>query len=212
MQTKLISKSKAMTFAELALTLLIIGVVFAVTVPGLKKTKERSQMETGLKKAYSTINQAVDRALSATDVDYARSNLETTIPDSMDQWDFTNNDKFMDTYLRPFLSIQRDCSTSDPQCFGASYRKLDGTAEGSIYTYAKSVLLNDGMAMQVHGCNGNICDVHVDLNGPNEPNVCGVDYWEFTINKARGLVLPNDEGGDYSTQEVFDNGWKITKW
>ena len=85
-----------MTFAELALTLLIIGVVFAVTVPGLKKTKERSQMETGLKKAYSTINQAVDRALGATDVDYARSNLETTIPDSMDQWDFTNNDKFME--------------------------------------------------------------------------------------------------------------------
>lgn len=203
MQIKFTEKLKAMTFAEAAITMLIMGVVFAITVPGLKKYTQRSEMQTLLKKSYGTINQTIDRAL-------ADSN--DLIPERMEEWDFSSNDVFMDRYLRPFLSVAKECSTSDYDCFSNYYRNLDGSGNTNIAAFASSVLLNDGTAVQIHGCNGSQCDVHVDLNGPTEPNVMGMDYWEFTIHKNTAQVKPNDEGGDYSTQDIFENNWKITKW
>ena len=56
-------KSKGFTFAELALVLLIIGVIAAITVPTLRKRIYRSQYERGAQKAYLTLNEAFDEAI-----------------------------------------------------------------------------------------------------------------------------------------------------
>lgn len=54
---------KAFTFAELALVMLIIGVIAMLTIPNLKKYTQRSAFEKGAQKAYLTFNEAVDQAI-----------------------------------------------------------------------------------------------------------------------------------------------------
>lgn len=56
-------KSKAFTFAELALVLIVIGIVSMLTVPALRKFIFRSQFERGAQKAYFTLNEAYDEAV-----------------------------------------------------------------------------------------------------------------------------------------------------
>lgn len=203
MQIEKYIKFKAFTLAELLMTMTILGVVLALVVPSMMRNSQRTEMETLLKKTHTVLNQAVDSALA----DSIRG-----IPETMEKWDFSSNETFMNTYLRPFLAIQKECSTTDTSCFASDYRALNGTGSTDIASFATSFMLNDGMAIQIHGCNGNQCDVHVDLNGPKEPNVMGMDYWEFTVDKTSSQVRPNSEGGEYSTQDVAENNWKITRW
>ena len=55
---------KAFTLAEVLITLSIIGVVAAMTVPNLMSNFEKQKTIVGLKKAYSEFIQVVDRARS----------------------------------------------------------------------------------------------------------------------------------------------------
>ncbi len=54
---------KAFTFAELALVMLIIGVIAMLTIPNLKRFSQRTTFERGAQKAYFTFNEAVDQAI-----------------------------------------------------------------------------------------------------------------------------------------------------
>ena len=48
------------TLAEVLITLGIIGVVAAITLPTLIQNSQRRELQVGLKKGYSTISQALD--------------------------------------------------------------------------------------------------------------------------------------------------------
>ena len=50
-------KNKGFTFAEVLITLGIIGVVAAMTIPGLIQNSKNKELQTKLKKAYSDWNQ-----------------------------------------------------------------------------------------------------------------------------------------------------------
>ena len=52
-------RKKAFTLAEVLVTLTIIGVVAAMTVPTLMRNYEKIQFQSGFKKAYSEVNQAI---------------------------------------------------------------------------------------------------------------------------------------------------------
>ncbi len=69
------TKRFGFTLAEVLITLTIIGVVAAMTIPTLLSNSSDQQYKTGLKKAISTINQAITMqyALEGTDMsDYVR--------------------------------------------------------------------------------------------------------------------------------------------
>lgn len=59
----LFNKVKAFSFAELAIVMLIIGIVSMLTVPALKKYTQRATFERGAQKAYFTFNEAFDQAV-----------------------------------------------------------------------------------------------------------------------------------------------------
>lgn len=60
----LTNKLRAFTFAELAMVLLIIGVISMLTVPALRKHVQRSEFERGAQKAYFTLNECFDQAVN----------------------------------------------------------------------------------------------------------------------------------------------------
>ena len=102
----LLSRLAAFTLAEVLITLGIIGVVSAMTLPTLIESHNRQVVETRLEKFYSTINQAIVRA----EVDFG---------DRSDWYQDTNNietdengkpingssgvEKWWNTYLAPYV-------------------------------------------------------------------------------------------------------------
>lgn len=46
---------KAFTLAEVLVTLMIIGVIAAMTIPGLRKNAEMRELAAGCKKAYASL-------------------------------------------------------------------------------------------------------------------------------------------------------------
>ena len=60
--------------------------------------------------------------------------------------------------------------------------------------------------------------MHIDVNGPKEPNVIGYDYFEFKLFKddKKGLSYKDDCSSAHSdfcrTKEIMDNNWEIKYW
>lgn len=74
----MMNKSKfGFTLAEVLITLGIIGIVAAITIPGLITKYRRSVVETKLKKFYSTMNQAIRHSIA--------DNEDIVFPDDLDK-------------------------------------------------------------------------------------------------------------------------------
>ncbi len=117
-------KRVAFTLAEVLITLGIIGVVAAITMPTvINKHRERKTVAK-VKKFYSTINQAL--LMSIKDNGY------------VDEWDIfeineetgsIKNDKFA-SYFKPYLKILKDCGEENRGCIGTSYKRLNNQNQG----------------------------------------------------------------------------------
>lgn len=83
-------KNKAMSYVELVLVLTIIGVIASLTLPALKKHSQRTELGELAKKAYSTIEDAMDNAI-----------LEKG---PMRNWDFSSNQTFFNEYVVPNIN------------------------------------------------------------------------------------------------------------
>lgn len=198
---QIIKKRKATTLTELLIVLTIIGIVSALTIPGLRKHSQRTEMAQLLKKAYLSLNLSVDKAIAERQ------------EDDMTKWDFSSNDVVFHNYFEPYLNIMYICAKDDTKCFSDSYLAMDGSEGSNIASYGISALLGGGTAIQINECSGNTCDIHVDVNGPGEPNVSGVDYYEFVLDKGTQKLLPKDCAEDYcKAKQIMEDGWKINYW
>jgi len=122
-----LKKKAAFTLAEVLITLGIIGVVAALTIPGLITKYHRSVVENKLKKFYSTMNQAVRLSIEDND----------GIPpvDMTDVKDNLNQEKLENWYKNYILKYMQGVSYSLEVADDGG----DGRPAGSI-----KVLLNDG--------------------------------------------------------------------
>ena len=89
---KIFTARKAFTLAEVLITLGIIGIVAAMTIPGLITNIQHRDYSAKLKKFYSTIKQAI---LSAEDEFGSVSSWDTSL----------SNKEFIQTYLGPFIKF-----------------------------------------------------------------------------------------------------------
>lgn len=80
-------KNSAMSFVEIVLVLAVIGVVASMTIPGLKKHSQRTELAAQAKKAYLNLNEAVDNA--------------TLTAGPIRNWSFSSNSVFLDNYITP---------------------------------------------------------------------------------------------------------------
>lgn len=123
------------TLAEVLITLGIIGVVAALTMPALIQNYRNQVVETRLKKFYSTMNQAI--AMSIKDND----DVETWTYFNGDQKDedgntinrTDDNDKSFNDYLAPYLKI---IDKKDVMDFSGQRRMLYFFEDGSAFAFA----------------------------------------------------------------------------
>lgn len=167
------------TLAEVLITLGIIGIVAALTIPTLVKTYEKQTVITALQKFNSTMQQAIkaseaDNGFLATwnfpaTVDYAGSPANLTVD-------------FLDTYIAPYLKISRKCDlATTTECWNP-VSKPNGTSTAYFSNTNANMVkysLQDGSQMGVISYFGGAIQILVDINGNKKPNTLGNDVFAF---------------------------------
>ena len=173
-------KRSAFTLAEVLITIGIIGVVSAMTIPTLMTKIQEKTTYNKLKATYSILNQAHKLAVAENG--------------SAEGWDIgvantANGAKKLYEIYKPHLKFARECGISHGCFYEGTYKALfsDRYAwqPGSHSVYARGQLLN-GTSIAFwsngSGCPDNKCGyILVDINGIEPPNRAGVDYFSFNI-------------------------------
>ena len=220
---------KAFTLAEVLITLGIIGVVAAITIPGLTAKIQRKQLETQVKADYAIIQQAI-RASLADDISY-----DMVIHDGSD----ASIKEWFDTYLSPHLKIEQVCYNK-PGCWHKAgevknllgqpprYENNNGIG-GNIVTFkiANGSMFNiDGNTagdMESFGIttDSDGLTFYFDANGDKKPNKMGKDIFILGWNddglvpaghnKTQAEVNTNCLRGDgyFCLQMIASNSWQI---
>lgn len=112
-------KEKAFTLAEVLITLGIIGVVAAITIPGLKNNYFEKRTVSQLRGMQSILTQAIKMS----EEEYGE----------VESWGLSGANAqsaaIIAERLRPFIKIAVDCGTADPKgnCVpNVSYKRLNG--------------------------------------------------------------------------------------
>ena len=175
---------KAFTLAEVLITLMIIGIVAALTIPSVISNYQQQEFKTGLKKAVSVLNEAIQTNIS----------LDGETP-------YENSDLF--TYLQRHMSVIKTaevwtCATSNSKgevnsdgngcSSGYGIRNLVFyTADGMRFEYDPNprnfhILHESGLKFSGYHCGSygltnnfnnttnTPCKIMVDVNGDKKPN------------------------------------------
>ena len=165
----------AFTLAEVLITLGIIGVVVALTMPTLIQNHKRQENITRIKKVYSILQQDVE--------------LAKVENGDIENWDWNlNTSDFVETYLLKDLKIIKNCKTQTG-CWNAQngIYNLNGTSvmeqmSGGDYYY--KVQLSDGGYLAFLKQDNNHVHLYADTNGDKAPNRYGYDCIIMTMTKG----------------------------
>ncbi len=163
------------TLAEVLITLGIIGVIAAMTIPTLITNHQKKATVTKLQKAISILNQA-----------YRLSFDELGEPDT-----FPSTRSYFNTYWAPYLKVATYCENytmcgyDSEKPFYTSNKILVNTIivdTGSRTTFYTPdgflyVIFPTGRYMEHYDSNPNVI---VDLNGSTGPNILGKDVFILT--------------------------------
>lgn len=82
----------AFTMAEVLITLGIVGVIAAITIPNVVQNYKKKDVAIKLQKNYNELNQVIERAKA-----------DHGDPESWNYWEPSNLDKWVETYIVPYV-------------------------------------------------------------------------------------------------------------
>ena len=161
------NKKSAFTLAEILITLGVIGVVSAMTMPTVIKNYQKKVASTRVKSAYSQLLQAVQRS----EVDN----------DEIKGWDFSTTDTktFMEKYLEPYFKGMTLCTNLEKCPTGITSDNAD-----------RRYFLSNGIQVDFYRAYGNIL-ILIDIDGPKGKNTLGYDWFYFNYNKDLNKIMPH---------------------
>lgn len=205
--------NNAFTLAEVLITLGVIGVVSAVTMPTLIQNYQKQVTINRLKADYNLLVLALKRA----EADYG----------PIQEWNinYQNVGNFTETYLLPYIkTVKKDYVTPKHKYLNGNKSDFGQEKENS-----KTYALANGSEIFIFGDNyWHVIFIALDINGAKNPNTFGKDTFYFQINK-KFLIVPNGntktrermisgensgcniaEGGNYCAALIMLDGWKIS--
>ena len=177
-----LKRENAFTMAEVLITLGIIGIIAAMTLPSLIQRKQEKVTVTRLKKAYSILSQAYDRMV----YELGSEPRDWGMGDMYDQ----ETHVILANKFLPYLNVIQNCIGKDSTYVAKHCTKVYNAA--SAYS---SVRLIDGITLIFRNwaptCNlnygnekhlKNVCgEIIVDINGNGLPNILGNDIFVFYL-------------------------------
>lgn len=226
-------KSFAFTLAEVLITLGIIGVVAALTLPTVIANYQKQQTVTKLKKAYSILGQVMQKSVAD------NSSAELGVGDVLNA---SKVKDFFQTYWFPYFNSPNiywehlgndfySFRNGNPINVGifTSYdfgRVFFTTQDGVAYyvnimAWSGSSDSEEGIGQALFASKQS---VYIDINGMKKPNMFGKDVFVFEIDFQNGIVRPNgyylteftvnkscNKSGDgaFCAAKIMRDGWKI---
>lgn len=197
-------KKNAFTLAEVLITLGIIGIVAAMTLPILLNNSKSKENQALLKKAYSTLSQA----LVAMEYDLG----ESIVPADSNDYTFVKDFK---TYFKLYSSCNSSkCISSESgvdedgnSYYGkySSYKTFDekNTIKNNQFFDNGDMLFADNMLLMIESHQRRLY-LTVDVNGVDKkPNVWGQDLFTFQVTKSGKFLPMGAEGTDYTDLSQF---------
>ena len=188
------SKNNGFTLAEVLITLGIIGVVAAMTLPTLIQNQQKRSLEVATQKFYSTMSQAVKKYMADEGVDDLRNTPLTDMSSGNSGWE--DADKACEDFVQKYLKVAKVCEDG---CFADNYKMLNGEISAYIGlksgSYTGTFMLADGAVFDINaGSSWFPIDLYVDVNGRKGPNKIGYDLWSMDIfydgSIDEGMVTP----------------------
>lgn len=201
-----IKSNWAFTLAEVLITLGIIGVVAALTIPSIISSYQKVQYVEGLKKGYSEISQVFKKYIAEEGVaDLAQTKL------------FSSEDNYdeLKKIITKNFKIVKECDYNVASCelfdivgrFLSYTGSFDTFKEFNTNYYNFCTVDNVCIGIQLDasgdcksGTKGTCCIIRFDVNGTKPPNRAGRDFF-YSLNMTPDVNLlptggPPDTGGD----------------
>ena len=180
----------AFTLAEVLITLGIIGIVAAMTLPILIQNHQKRVAVERLKKEYSLLQQALKMYQADNNVDF--DEFDTTL----------SADEFMQTYILPYVQTIGECenSTKCYKKFPFGHNKIT-----PLVISNKFYILKDGsfLGISQDAPVGKV--FFIDINGEQKPNITGRDiFFFFFVNKS--TILKTDYISCNGTVQSLNSG------
>ena len=190
-------KKAAFTLAEVLITLGIIGIVAAMTIPTLISNYTKKETVSKLKQSYSILAQSITRAqVDNGDVsNWGLAYIYESSIGSLDQKEILTN--FFNTYLKPYVKVSEVYGYTNPillpRPYSHSIPNSTVVMQSALYwfTLSNNVLVGIGLGT---GCferdnDGNCLKrgytniiFKTDVNGFNSPNIIGKDVFLMTLD------------------------------
>lgn len=189
-------KTKGFTLAEALITLVILGIIAALTIPAILVNTEQHEYKSALKKALSALNQTIEMNLA----------LEGYGPIEIQTASGGNMDSDEDTIYNFFRRRMNVISTSNAYNGGNGVNWAFFTADGMRYEFPSAP--NNAMGAQWSGDNAhcarpaaniqddaggyanNPCLIIVDVNGERKPNPRKArDSYKVPSTNGRSKIL-----------------------
>ncbi len=194
----------AFTLAEVLITLGVIGIVAALTIPTIVQNQQNKVLQSQLKRSYSLLNQAfklyqVDNGIPVMINNISARRLKAAIMpyfkiavDCGFGYDETGNE----TACVKNNSYQTGTTNSE------TYRNVNDTSPIDMQFFDDGqFILNDGTLILIE--NNDLDFISVDINGLHKkPNRLGVDLFMFEV-RNNGILMPMGAEDTYFDEETF---------
>lgn len=219
----------AFTLAEVLITLGIIGVVAAMTLPTLIANYQKSIYENGFKKAVSISTnmfkkmQADEGVTNLKDTDLL---IKTACTENADCSDSYADPSFLLAVIPKYLKVVKTCNGDSCNIkykksyfYNGKLELVDGVFQvgefaSSYESHQKSTSYTgfytaDGMIFYMSKwLYSSGVEIVVDINGEKGPNTLCRDLFHFYINDEKGFELYNTDI-DACTANLISNGYKM---
>ncbi len=194
------------TLAEVLITLTIIGIVAAFTIPTLYSAYQKNQYVTQLKQVYTELSQAIKLMMADEGINKlsASNTLTCQNLDGEDCNSIEFKNKVADNFFKKYFKVIKDCGVESPStCFPDDIKDMVGNDNGGIYD-KYCVIIAGGQSICITPAASYMGGTFiVDVNGLKKPNVAGRDifamsfYYDGSIDESatpecrKGIANPN---------------------
>ena len=206
--------SQGFTLAEILITLVIIGVIAAATIPTMINNTKKQEYVSALKKTYSTLATVTNKIM----------NDEGMPRGDIGGWATSHSAEY--NVYKKYLSYVKACNSGSQECFGqGGFKHLNNTAidaSWGAFEYPKLILSDGTQLIFVHrtndcsqssfGSQGICFTIGIDVNGEKPPNAWGKDAFIFVVKEdglhpagCDGTGCPNSSGTDCACKVLREN-------
>lgn len=180
-------KKRAFTLAEVLITLGIIGIVAAMTLPILVNKYQKKVTAERVKKAYSEMSNAIK--------------LSEAFNGEIKDWNFitTGNRKentkiFLEKYILPYFKNIKTCKEGNSEECGVPV-----SSDGQNYVFGNGVQISFVTSVVPARA---MVSVLIDTNGPQKPNIIGKDVFYFEIRNNK--FVPFEWESTYTREQLIE--------